>query len=278
MGNVCCFSNRVDIRLINKTRNLIEKHEFNIAEYNPVFLGKGTSGNTYKITINSVLFTCKRVNKKRTSNVYDEILILKAVEYDNYLPHFYKCIETKKHFNIIYKYVDGVELLEVLINSNDEVIDAKSIITEIALGLQALFKYNYIHLDIKPENIIVEKKNPVVLKLIDLEFCRKINGTSNSIGKCGTIGYFSPEVYLYGRYFHNTDVWSLGIIFHILLTGRKIFQYNSFAEELESFTELNKKCLLDEEEDAVDLLDKMLTKNPTFRISINDILEHKYAK
>jgi serine/threonine protein kinase len=274
MGNKLCCTNKINVAS-DKIPNLIEKHYFNIADYNPVFLGNGLSGNTYKITINGILFTCKKINKKYEPDVWGEILVLKSIKHDNYLPNFYKCIKFDNHFNILYKYIDGVELFEMIVNGNLLESDTPIIIKEITLALNALFKYNYIHLDIKPENILITKRNPIKLKLIDLAFCKKINECNNLTKIRGTPGYISPEVCLYNRFFHNTDVWSLGIIFNILITGKNIFNDDSFIQELTEFTKLDDSYLL-EDEVCFDILSKMLTKNAAFRISITGILEHKY--
>ena len=276
MGNKLCCTNKINVAS-DKIPNLIEKHYFNIADYNPVFLGNGLSGNTYKITINGILFTCKKINKKYEPDVWDEILVLKSIKHDNYLPNFYKCIKFDNHFNILYKYIDGVELFEMIVNGNLLESDTPIIIKEVTLALNALFKYNYIHLDIKPENILIVRRNPIKLKLIDLGFCKKINESNNLTKTRGTVGYISPEVCLYNRFFHNTDVWSLGIIFNILLTGKNIFSDDSFIQEINEFTKLDDSCLL-EDETCFDILNKMLTKNPAFRISIVGVLEHGYLQ
>jgi serine/threonine protein kinase len=276
MGNKLCCTNKINVAS-DKIPNLIEKHYFNIADYNPVFLGNGLSGNTYKITLKGTLFTCKKINKKHEKYVRDEIQILNNVRKCNYLPNFYKCIEYNEYFNILYRYIDGVELFEMMDNCELIEIDTPIIIKEISLALKALFKYGYVHLDIKPANILIVKKNPIKLKLIDLAFCKKINGCNDLVKGRGTSGYISPEVYLHKKFFHNTDVWSLGIIFNILLTGENIFSDDNFIQELTDFVTLEDSCIF-EDTDCYDLLNKMLTKDPSYRISVDDVLKHKFIR
>ena len=70
-----------------------------------------------------------------------------------------------------------------------------TIVKEITYGLDALFKHNYVHLDIKFENIIIKKTKPIQIKIIDLAYCRKLNVKNNFYNHCGTYGYIaSPEV------------------------------------------------------------------------------------
>jgi serine/threonine protein kinase len=86
---------------------------------------------------------------------------------------------------------------------------------------------------------------------------------------------------MYKRYFHNTDVWSLGVILYGLLTDKPLFHntknFLTMVQELQKF-ELS--TIIDEldnlEKNTVDLLEKMLQKNPSSRISIKDILKHKF--
>ena len=111
---------------------------------------------------------------------------------------------------------------------------------ENTLGLQALFKSNYVHLDIKPENIILLSINPVRLKIIDLAYCMKINNKTCKTS-AGTYGYASPEIMLHRKYYHNSDIWSLGIILYILITNQPLFDNENkdrYLEDLEYFTNI----------------------------------------
>ena len=97
----------------------------------------------------------------------------------------------------------------------------------------------------------------------------------------GTHGYVSPEVLMYKRYFHNTDVWSLGIVLYGLLTDKPLFtQTKNFLtslQELQKFQLANITEELDNlDENAADLLKNMLQKNPSSRISIKEILKHEF--
>ena len=155
------------------------------------------------------------------------------------------------------------------------------VIFEITRGLEELFKYNYVHLDLKPENIIVYNLYPVGLKLVDLAYCSKLD-----IIKClnnnGTYGYASPEVMLYGRYYHNSDIWALGVIAYILFTNIPLFPTNDrckYVEDLNKFKNIH--SYLDSHKipgNALELIDNMLQISPTHRASIKDVLNHEFIK
>ena len=121
---------------------------------------------------------------------------------------------------MLYDYIDGFDLYSMIECKKIDYTDIKilaHIIREITLGLQQLFKFNYVHLDLKLENVIINPNPPHNIKIIDVAFAKKLDNGVNKVGILGTESYISPEV-LYNRYFHNTDVWSLGIIIYILIT------------------------------------------------------------
>ena len=291
MGNSCVFScchNRVNVVDNNINNNsLIKTKNFDMFLYNPLILGNGSSGNTYKIIMNNHKITCKKVKKKHFDTAYEEIRILKEINQDKYLPVFFKAIETDKSLYIMYEYLDGCDLLQMIRDPTFNIKEKNTIadITkEITLGLYSLFKYNYVHLDIKFENIIISKTKPIKIKIIDLAFCKKLDQKNHLSEICGTHGYISPEVLLYKRYFHNTDVWSLGVVLYGLFTDQLLFenitknqagrnQINNFRNIYEHSLQIKKI-----DDDAVDLIDKMLQKNPASRISIKDILKHKFIQ
>ncbi len=294
MHNCCfkiCSSNKVAAieQHINE-KETIEKGNFNELNYNPIFLGNGITSETYKININNLELTCKKIKKIEKLTAYREVEILKSLDYEHYLPFLYKAIETPSNYYILYSFIEGIDLFEMLknptfpINTNESV---STIIREIALGLHSLFKYNYVHLDIKFENIIIQKTKPIRIKLIDLAFCEKLN-RENKIAMCGTNGYASPEVVVYNRFFHNSDIWSLGIMMYGLLTNKFLFSRDNYTISLNKFTDLKTylgtRNPLWHKYDNIksveieDLLNKMVTKNPAYRLSIKGVLNHKFIK
>ena len=231
MGNSCVFScchNRVNV--VDNTINnnsLVKTKNFDMFLYNPLILGNGSSGNTYKIIMNNHKITCKKVTKKHFDTAYEEIKILKEINQDKYLPVFFKAIETEKSLYIMYEYLDGCDLLQMIRDPTFSIKEKNTIAVitkEITLGLYSLFRYNYVHLDIKFENIIISQTKPIKIKIIDLAFCKKLDQKNHLSEICGTHGYISPEVLLYKRYFHNTDVWSLGVVLYGLFTDQLLFE------------------------------------------------------
>jgi len=138
-----------------------------------------------------------------------------------------------------------------------------------------------VHLDIKLENIILSSNS--VVKLIDFGLCDIVKTASESI-QCwvGSLDYACPEIYLRKPYeASKADVFSLGVVLYILLSGELPF---SREERTDCLRVLGKhpqivwpsQCKASTE--AKDLLIRMMEFNGEQRISLDDIFHHKWVK
>ena len=79
-----------------------------------------------------------------------------------------------------------------------------------------------VHRDIKPENILVEtvqqggEEKIVNIKLIDFGFSRVVLPNQVLMEQCGTLSYVAPEVLLKHGYGKEVDLWSVGIVMHLM--------------------------------------------------------------
>lgn len=79
------------------------------------------------------------------------------------------------------------------------------------------------HRDMKPENIIFENTNNLKLQIVDLGFSTYIEEYKKLFTRCGTPGYIAPEILRNKNYDEKIDIFSLGVIFYIILTARMPF-------------------------------------------------------
>jgi serine/threonine protein kinase len=99
------------------------------------------------------------------------------------------------------------------------------------------------HRDLKPENILFKKRGKnILLKIVDFGLATYVNSFPYIFPKCGTPGFVAPEIAnLEDKklgYGVVCDVFSIGVIFHILLTGESVFVGKKFNEVLKK----NKVC------------------------------------
>jgi len=147
---------------------------------------------------------------------------------------------------------------------------------------------NIVHRDIKPENILLIDKD-LNVKLADFGLAKIIGEESFTTTLCGTPSYVAPEILEqtnHRRYTRAVDVWSLGVVLYICLCG-----FPPFSDELYSSTnpynlsQQIKQGRFDYPspywdsvgDEALDLIDRMLTVDVEKRITIDECLEHPWT-
>jgi len=121
---------------------------------------------------------------------------------------------------LVMEFINGYTLTEI-INDNETIpIDiALYILNQIACGINTLHAKNYIHRDIKPDNIMISFDG--IIKLGDFGFAEHIVDASGWI--VGTPSYMAPELISKGMYDKKSDVFSFGVVFYELLSGKNPF-------------------------------------------------------
>ena len=130
------------------------------------------------------------------------------------------------------EYCTGGELLDRIIEKKYfSEKEAAEVIYKITSAISHCHSLGIVHRDLKPENILYESKSDFSdLKIIDFGLATKIEFGVSLNSVVGSPYYVSPEV-LDGKYDEKCDVWSIGILCFVLLTGNPPF-YSSDRNEL----------------------------------------------
>ncbi|CAD8124985.1 unnamed protein product [Paramecium sonneborni] len=142
----------------------------------------------------------------------------------------------------------------------------RPILQQLLEGVSHLHSQNIIHKDLKYDNVLLTQNRTV--KIIDFGLSQ-IGSTTNV--RSGTGGYIAPEVFQNQVITSKSDIFSVGVIFHKLLTGKGI--YNSLDENMNGRMKISSHI---KDKNAKDLLLSMLHSDPNLRYTADDCLAHPF--
>lgn len=188
--------------------------------------------------------------------------------------------ETMRYIYIITEYYNGLDLFEHIdINVPYHETYGKMLTYEMAKCIRKCHVLGIQHLDIKCENFIMLEVLPKPkLVLIDFGHSEKAPENEFRVGcsKYGTTCYLCPEGYE-NIYSTKSDIWSLGICIHIILTGEFPFKGNhkkAYLNNKKDTLRISNKL----SPEAYDLVSRCLCINPSKRISIKEVIASNFLK
>lgn len=174
--------------------------------------------------------------KKYVESIKVEVDILSQVDHPNLLG-LLDWGFSKKAIYLVTELAEGGELFDrILDNGHFDENDACVVLYTVIDAMKYLHSRNIIHRDIKPENIFMRDKNHTDytdIVLGDFGMSTIIEHEDIRVHtQLGTCGYIAPEILLNEGYGKPCDIWSLGVMTYVLLTGMSPFRGDSFEREL----------------------------------------------
>ena len=277
--------NNYNIPKITNKYDILEEINRNEMAINYKIKSKNNK-NKYK-----TLKIIKKCNINKSSDekkILSEIEILTKLKHENII-QVEECYFDENNYYVISEFCKFGSL-DDYINKNKTFTEnqTKYIISQLLKAIQYLNSKNFVHTDIKPENILIEK----IMKKRDEELCEiKLlefgcssslkNNPSNDIPIRNLPYYVSPEI-INRKYNAKCDIWSIGIIMYEMLYGKKPFIGNNYNEVINNIKtqKINYERYNNNNEelsnDCIYLLKNMLHREMENRFDVKRCLENSW--
>ncbi|XP_045907607.1 death-associated protein kinase 3 [Micropterus dolomieu] len=240
-----------------------------------------------------VEYAAKFIKKRRLSSsrrgvsreeIEREVNILREIQHSNIIT-LHDIFENKTDVILILELVSGGELFDFLAEKESLTEEeATQFLKQILDGVQYLHSKRIAHFDLKPENIMLLDKNVPNprIKLIDFGIAHQIKEGNEFKNIFGTPEFVAPEIVNYEPLGLEADMWSIGVITYILLSGASPFLGETKQETLTNISAVNydfdEEYFSNTSELAKDFIRRLLVKDPKKRMTIDDSLEHPWIK
>ncbi|KAM6919242.1 uncharacterized protein mylk4a [Xenentodon cancila] len=249
-------------------------------------LGGGRFGQVHKCVENSSGLTLaakviKARSQKEKEVVKNEIQVMNNLDHAN-LIQLYAAYESRNDIILVLEYVGGGELFDRIIDENYTLmeLDAVVFIRQICDGVQHMHKMSILHLDLKPENILCVNRATSKIKIIDFGLARIYKPREKLKVNFGTPEFLAPEVINYDFVSFNTDMWSLGVITYMLLSGLCPFLGDNDSETLNNILacqwNFDEPEFVDTSGEAKDFITRLLITNKSWRMGACEALRHPW--
>jgi len=210
-----------------------------------------------------------------------EVLILQKTRHTNIVKLF-DSFETTKHIVFVIELCAGGDLLNYVRKRRKlKEQSAKYIFRQVVEGLVYCHAKGIVHRDIKLDNILLDENGKV--KICDFGVSRRLTDKNEVMNEqCGTPAYIAPEILKDKGYKGlGVDVWSLGVCLYAMLYGTVPFKANNM-NDLHKLIMKAKYSLKDEKvelsEDVKSLIKALLEPEPSKRLTIKEVRQHKWLK
>ena len=264
---------------------------YNFTDYYDMkdILGKGKFGLVrmaiHKGTKKSVAI---KIMKKKDMNAQDielvrrEIEILKICQHPNII-RLLDIFENSDYIFIVMEHLKGGDLFSYLEKRKFHISEerAASIVYSIVVALSYLHSYGIAHRDLKPENILlITDQQDSDIKIMDFGLSKIIAPDEKSTEPFGTLSYVAPEVLKMKPYGKSVDLWSMGVIAYLLLSGVLPFDDDKDSEIARMIMSSEPGYAFGKwknvSSEAIAFSQRLLTKDKDKRMGLDEALKHSW--
>uniref|UniRef100_A0AAQ5XTQ1 Serine/threonine-protein kinase n=1 Tax=Amphiprion ocellaris TaxID=80972 RepID=A0AAQ5XTQ1_AMPOC len=272
----CQIQENVDI---NSVYQIFPDEVLGSGQFGIVYGGKHRkSGRDVAIKIIDKL----RFPTKQESQLRNEVAILQSLHHPGVV-NLDCMFETPERVFVVMEKLHG-DMLEMILSSEKGRLPeriTKFLVTQILVALRHLHFKNIVHCDLKPENVLLASADSFPqVKLCDFGFARIIGEKSFRRSVVGTPAYLAPEVLRNKGYNRSLDMWSVGVIIYVSLSGT--FPFN---EDEDINDQIQNAAFMypphpwkKVSQEAIDLINNLLQVKMRKRYSVDKTLSHPWLQ
>ncbi|XP_075767402.1 serine/threonine-protein kinase 17A-like [Pelodiscus sinensis] len=234
-------------------------------------------------------FAAKFLRKRRKGedcrpDIVNEIALLELAARCPHVVDLHEVYETPAEIVLVLECAAGGEIFQLCVAEEDEAFteqDVIRLVRQILRGVAFLHQHSVVHLDLKPQNILLTSSSPLGdIRIVDFGLSRQVDAVGEVREILGTPEYVAPEVLSYEPISTATDMWSVGVLTYVMLTGESPFLGDTKQETFLNVSQVNVQFLPDVfqgiSELAIDFIRSLLVKDPRKRATAEQCLQHPW--
>jgi Ca2+-binding EF-hand superfamily protein len=267
----------------SRTRSVFDHYQLDLSS-SPIGIGKFSKVYSAIDKVKGEKVAIKVLNSLSSDEedrefMRTELAIVKLVAHPN-IVRTIDVFESIDKIYIVMERVRGGDLLNKLqLMGRMAEFDAQRTVLALVNAIQYLHEKGIIHRDIKPENVLITEEG--LVKLTDFGLSALVPHSKTLEAPLGTVSYAAPEVLLSMPYDKAVDMWSLGALTFVMLSGQMPFRGKTDKEVAANalkakFSFANSKVWDEVSESGKDFISKLLVKQPEKRLTVAQALQHEW--
>uniref|UniRef100_A0A669F961 non-specific serine/threonine protein kinase n=1 Tax=Oreochromis niloticus TaxID=8128 RepID=A0A669F961_ORENI len=207
--------------------------------------------------------------------IYREVQIMKMLDHPHIIK-LYQVMETKNMLYLVTEYAKSGEIFDYLAKHGRlSELEARRKFWQILSAVEYCHNRNIVHRDLKAENLLLD--GHMNIKIADFGFGNFFQPGKPLATWCGSPPYAAPEVFEGQQYEGpQLDIWSMGVVLYVLVCGALPFDGPTLPDLRQRVLEGRFRIPYFMTEDCEHLIRRMLVLDPSKRLSVAQIKEHKW--
>ncbi|XP_076121097.1 serine/threonine kinase 17a like [Alosa pseudoharengus] len=226
----------------------------------------------------------RRKGEDCRGDILNEIAVLELAKSNPYVVALHDVYETTSELILVLECAEGGEIFNQCVADNDEAFTEKDVIRlarQILAGVAFLHRNNVVHLDLKPQNILLTSAQPLGdIRIVDFGLSRRMDSLTEVREILGTPEYVAPEILNYEPITTATDMWSIGVLTYVMLTGESPFlgedKQETYLNISQGNVDYSQEVFEGVSSLAIDFIQSLLHTNPRKRATAEECLSHPW--